>query len=113
MSNHFVYSINHFIKKFSSINKNDCVTHKSITGGKDEPLRKDCIQHCNSLQEKQALLELTAIPIQVWDGKVELYSHISTPAGRLVAYMKDIQKAKEGNVDAINKLRELNILGLL
>jgi hypothetical protein len=113
MNNHFVFSINHFINKFENIQDNECVINKSVVGGKDEPVRKDCIQHCITPAERRALLELTAIPIQVWDGNVQVYSGIHSPPKRLVAFLKDIQKAKEGNIVAINKLKELNILRLL
>jgi hypothetical protein len=113
MNNHFVFSINHFINKFENVKEEDCVINKSITGGKEEPIKKDCLQHCITPAERKALLELTAIPIQVWDNKVQVYSGIQNPAERLVAFMKDIQKAKEGNIIAINKLKELNILRLL
>lgn len=113
MNNHFVFSINHFINKFSKILDDDCVINKSITGGKEEKIRKDCIQLCITPAERKALLELTAIPIQVWDNKVQMYSGISSPPKRLVAFMTDIQKAKEGNMFAIDKLKELNIYSLL
>ena len=91
------YNFDHFIKKFENINDNQCTIGKISTGGLDEPLRFDCLGHCQDASgrfnkgEQWSLLNLVKNPVQIWDGKHAQYRQ-QTPRMRLLAALRDLKE---------------------
>lgn len=91
------YTFDYFIQKFENISDNSCVIRQIGKGGNNEPLKFDCLGHCQDSTgrydkaEQMALLNLAKNPVAAWDGKLHGYSQ-PTPRLRLLALLKDLKE---------------------
>jgi hypothetical protein len=90
-----MYNLDFFINKFENIDDSTCITKKICTGGNGEPLKFDCLGHCQDskgkfdFNQRRALISLGNV-VQAWDGNLNNFSQ-PTPRLRLLAYLYSLK----------------------